>query len=293
MSEEVLLLSNGVVEACACHCAQLNGWSYARMDVHRFPDGEIKVRLPSPLPAEVVIWQSLDQPNDKLVTLMLAATTARQLGAGHLTLVAPYMAYMRQDMAFHEGEAVSQRIVGEWLAGLFDRVVTIDPHLHRVRTLQEAIPVKAAISLSGAPLLAEYIGTRRSDPVIIGPDEESAQWVQQAAVPHGWSSWVCQKQRLGDREVQISLPDGIDVGGRDVVLMDDVASSGRTLLEAASLLMEAGAREVDVAVTHALFAGDALSQLKRAGVANVWSTDAVPHATNVVSVAPLVAESMR
>ncbi|GAA6140798.1 ribose-phosphate diphosphokinase [Hydrogenophaga sp. 5NK40-0174] len=293
MTEKVLVLSDEGAQASASHCAGLNGWAFGRMAVHRFPDGEVKVRLPPNLPEHVVIWQSLNQPNDKLVTLMLAARTARQLGARELTLVAPYMAYMRQDMAFEPGEAVSQRIVGDWLASLFDRVVTIDPHLHRVHDLQEAIPVAKAIALSGAPLLAGHIASRLEDPVIVGPDEESAQWVAQAAQSRAWASWVCTKVRRGDRDVTIDLPAGIAVAGRDVVLMDDVASSGRTLVVAASLLLAAGARQVDVAVTHALFAGNALELLKQAGVANVWSTDAVPHATNVVSVASMVAESLR
>lgn len=116
---------------------------------HRFPDGEIKLRLPEALPAQVVIFRSLNDPNAKLVELLLVAQTARTLGATHLTLVAPYLAYMRQDMAFRPGEAISQRIVGKYLADLFDAVITVDPHLHRVATLQEAVPLAQALVLSG------------------------------------------------------------------------------------------------------------------------------------------------
>ena len=102
-----------------------------------------------------MILRTLNNPNEKLVELLLAAQTARTLGASHLTLVAPYLAYMRQDIAFQPGEAVSQRIVGRFLAGLFDAVITVDPHLHRVATLQEAVPVTQAVVLSGAPLLSD------------------------------------------------------------------------------------------------------------------------------------------
>ena len=122
----------------------------------------------------VVLWRGLQQPNEKLVELLLTAQTARRLGAKHVSLVAPYLAYMRQDIEFNPGEAVSQRIVGGFLAGLFDAVITVDPHLHRVATLHEAMPVKDAIALSGAPLLADHIATQRQNPLLMGPDEEVA-----------------------------------------------------------------------------------------------------------------------
>lgn len=142
--------------ASAARLAAATGLEARCIERHRFPDGEIKVRLPlerAPLPQQVVLLRSLAQPNEKLVELLLAAQTARSLGVRALTLVAPYLAYMRQDIAFTPGEAVSQRIVGGFLAGLFDAVLTVDPHLHRVHTLAEAIPLpeERALALSAAP----------------------------------------------------------------------------------------------------------------------------------------------
>lgn len=264
----------------------------AVMERHRFPDGELRLRLPEALPDRVVLWRGLHQPNEKLVELLIAARTARELGAKHLTLVAPYLAYMRQDMAFRPGEAISQRIVGGFLASLFDAVITVDPHLHRVATLDEAIPVPDAIVLSGAPLLADHIAAQRSDVLLMGPDEEALQWVALAAQRHGWDHAVCRKTRHGDREVDIELP-ALSVAGRTVVLIDDVASSGHTLVRAIELLREAGAATVDVAVTHALFASDALERVKAAGAGEVWSTDCIAHATNAVSIVPAVARALR
>ena len=259
---------------------------------HRFPDGELRLRLPESLPPRVVFWRGLHQPNEKLVEILLVARTAHQLGAVHLTLVAPYLAYMRQDIAFNPGEAVSQRVIGRFLAGLFDAVITVDPHLHRVATLEEAIPVKDAIVLSGAPLLADHIATQRPDVLLIGPDEESLQWVAQAAARHGWAHGVCRKLRHGDRQVDIELPD-LPFTGRAVVLMDDVASSGHTLAQAARLLKAAGAASVDVAVTHALFADGAVRLIREAGAGQIWSTDSIPHASNAVSIVPAVAEALQ
>jgi len=263
----------------------------AVVERHRFPDGEIKLRLPAVLPERLIILRTLNDPNEKLIELLLLAQTARLQGASHLTLVAPYLAYMRQDMAFLPGEAISQRIVGRFLADLFDALITVDPHLHRVATLQEAVPVANAIVLSGAALLSDLIATRRRQPLLLGPDEESAQWVALAAARHGLDSAVCRKVRHGDRAVEVALPD-VAVAGRQVVLLDDVASTGHTVARAARLLLAAGAASVDVAVTHALFVGDALPVILDAGVGDVWSTDSIKHSSNSVSIAPLLAATL-
>lgn len=258
---------------------------------HRFPDGEIKLRLPETAPAQVVIFRSLNDPNDKLIELLLAAQTARTLGAKHLTLVAPYLAYMRQDIAFQPGEAISQRIVGKFLSSLFNAVITVDPHLHRIAKLQEAVPLAQAVVLSGAPLLSDWIAGQRQRPLLMGPDEESAQWVAMAAARHGFDHAVCRKVRHGDRDIEIALPN-IALTGRQVVLLDDVASTGHSVARAAQRLLAAGAMSVDVAVTHALFSGDALQVMQAAGIGDVWSTDCIAHPSNVVSMASTLAAAL-
>lgn len=277
-------------QGSAARIAQAANLGCVQIERHSFPDGEIKLRLPDVLPERVIILRTLNDPNAKLIELLLAAQTARQLGARHLTLLAPYLAYMRQDIAFHPGEAISQRIVGRFLANLFDAVITVDPHLHRVATLHEAVPVSDAIVLSGAPLLSDLIAARRQNPMLIGPDEESSQWVAIAAVRHGFEHAVCHKVRHGDRAVEVALP-VTSVFGRQVVLMDDVVSTGHTVAQAARLLLAAGAASVDVAVTHALFAGDAMQIMQQAGVGEVWSTDCITHASNAVSMAELFAQT--
>ena len=258
---------------------------------HRFPDGEIKLRLPAALPAQVLIFRTLNNPNDKLIELLLLAQTARALGAKHLTLVAPYLAYMRQDMAFRPGEAISQRIVGKFLASLFDALITVDPHLHRVATLQQAVPVAHAVVLSGAALLSDWIAAQRQQPLLIGPDEESAQWVARAAERHAFDHAVCRKVRHGDRDVEVALPE-VALAGRQVVLLDDVASTGYSVVRAAQLLLAAGATSVDVAVTHALFSDQALQMMQDAGIGEVWSTDCIAHSSNAVSMASALAKAL-
>lgn len=291
MSEKPLLLFFEDEQDSAARIAQAAQLALAPIERHRFPDGEIKLRLPDALPEHVILLRTLNDPNEKLIELLLAAQTAHTAGARHLTLIAPYLAYMRQDVAFHPGEAISQRIIGRFLADLFQAVITVDPHLHRVATLQEAVPVRHAIVLSGAPLLSDLIAQHRQNPLLVGPDEESAQWVAQAAARHGFEHAVCHKVRHGDRTVEVALPE-LALAGRQVVLLDDVASTGHTVAQAARLLLAAGAVSVDVAVTHALFAGDALQVMHDAGVGEVWSTDCIAHASNAVSMATAIAQAL-
>ncbi len=272
--------------------AEALGCPWAVVQRHRFPDGETRLRLPPVLPSHVVLLRGLQDPNAKLTELLLAAAGARELGAQQLTLVSPYLAYMRQDMAFTPGEVVSQRHLGALLAAAFDAVVTVDPHLHRVASLDEVLPGRRGLALSAAPLLGAHVARQVPGALLVAPDEEAGQWVRAAAQAAGLAHAVCRKQRHGDREVEVALPD-VDVRGRAVVLLDDVASTGRTLGAAARGALAGGALSVDVAVTHALFVGPALEEVHAAGVRQVWSSDCVPHASNAVSVAPLLAAAVQ
>lgn len=291
-----LLLYFDDERAAALRLAAACGLAAAAIERHRFPDDELRLRLPldgaARLPEQLVIYRGLDHPNERLVELLLLAGEARALGARRLLLVSPYLAYMRQDIAFNPGEVVSQRIIGRFLAEHFDALITVDPHLHRVASLNEAVPLADAVTLSGAPALAELIARQRPQAVLIGPDAESVQWIEVAAGSHGFAHGVCQKVRHGDRDVSIELPD-MPLAGRQVVLLDDIASSGRTLAQACRQLLAAGASSVDVAVTHALFAGDALETIRAAGVDQVWSTDCIAHPSNAVHMAPYLAAALK
>ncbi len=291
-------MSNGALlafddeEALARRLAAALGCTLALIERHRFPDGETRLRLPHTLPPRVLLLRGLQDPNAKLTELLLAAGGARDLGAVQLLLVAPYLAYMRQDMAFTPGEVVSQRLLGRLLAAAFDAVITVDPHLHRVATMDEVVPGRRGVALSAAVLLGGHVAREVPGALLLAPDEEAGQWVRAAALAHGLDHAVCHKQRHGDRDVEVALP-AADVAGRAVVLLDDMASTGRTLVAAARGALARGAASVDVAVTHALFIGDALQQVRAAGVRHVWSSDCVAHATNAVSVVPLLAAALR
>ena len=274
----------------AIRLATAAGLTLAPIERHRFPDGELKLRLPTPVATHAVLLRSLHRPNEKLIELLFAAYAARELGAQHVTLVAPYLAYMRQDAAFTPGEAVSQRIIGRWLADLFDAVITIDPHLHRVGSLKEAVPARTAIALSAAPLIGASF--HATGVLMLGPDAEAEPWVRAAAAAAGCDSALCRKTRHGDRAVEVTLPEA-SYTERHVVIVDDVASTGHTLAAVARQVLALGARRVDVAVTHALLCDDADTILRAAGVNSFLSTDTVPNPSNRIGTADLIASALR
>jgi len=287
MLPDMIVLSFDDYEVQSCKLAEALDSPCQIIHRHRFPDGENKLTLPARLPEHVIFCRSLDHPNEKLLELLLAAKTARELGAKKLTLVAPYLCYMRQDKAFHPGEAISQPIVGNFLADLFDNVITVDPHLHRIQYLEQAVPASHTVTLSATSLMAVFLQESFKDPVILAPDSEAEQWVSAVANPNQWEYGVCKKIRTGDRDVEITLPE-IDLQGRAVVLVDDVASSGQTLAVAIKKCLLRDAKHVDVLVTHALFASDAKQRLVQAGVRNIWSTDSVSHESNIISLSGLL-----
>ncbi len=264
----------------------------AEIRLHHFPDSESFVRLPLSLPEHLIICRSLNQPNDKLIELLLCAKTARELGAKRLTLVAPYMCYMRQDIANQPGEAVSQRIIGSMLADLFDDVITVDPHLHRISALNQAIPIKNAISLSAANDIGGFLKAKFEHALLVGPDAESEQWVSSIAGNIGFDYAIAHKHRRGDQQVDMSLPE-LNYRNQPVVIIDDMASTGRTLAKASGLLQAAGAKDIYAAVTHALFCGDALTHILSAGIKAIWSTDSIDHPAASIKLDSLLAEAIR
>lgn len=271
--------------------AEQTGLDYAEAGIHHFPDGESRLTLPTELPATVVIYRGLERANDRLLELFLLSRALREAGVTQLILVAPYLCYMRQDRAFAPGEIVSQRHVGQLLAEHFDGLITVDPHLHRTPQLQQAVPVDYAITLHATKAMAEFLQTFKQ-PLLLGPDAESRQWVEEIAQQQGLEFAVASKLRHGDHRVEVSLPQQ-DYPGRHVILVDDVISSGHTMAEAARSLLQAGASRVDCLVTHALFAEGAENLLHTAGIKHIYSTDAIPHHSNCLSLAPLLSAALR
>lgn len=265
---------------------------YKGISIHHFPDEESLVRVP-PEPSETaILYRSLDRPNDKIVELLLAASALRARGTARIVLVAPYLAYMRQDREFHPGEAVSQRVIGELLAHHFDSLFTVDPHLHRIDNLSDVMPGMQAVSLSAAEVIASAIDTA-VHPVIIGPDSESRQWAERIARPSGLETLIGHKQRAGDRAVTIAFPEIDKVRNRTAILVDDVISSGETLAQASQLLQAAGAKRIEALATHCLARPEDLKRLEQAGIVRVRSTDSIAGPTACLPIAPILASALQ
>lgn len=282
------------ISAEAGRIAARLGVSSEEMSIHTFPDGETRVTV-RPAATVTIVYAPLDRPNDKLLALLLASDALRRGGAKRLVLVAPYLCYMRQDAAFEPGEAISQRVVGRLLASAFDRVVTVDAHLHRTNDIRDVFPGIDADNLSAMPAIAEWLRTVGFDrtTVVVGPDSESEAWVSDLAARLDLPHMAARKTRHGDRSVDIELPRPDAVQGRPVLLADDLVSSGATLAVCARALTAAGAMSIDAIVTHALFPPETVEELTRAGIRSIRSTSSVPHSTNAIALDALLAAALR
>ena len=260
--------------------------------VHHFPDKESLVTLPAEKYQHVIFCLSLDYPNNKLIELFLAAKSARQQGVKRLSLVAPYLCYMRQDKSFHTGETISQQIIGQWFSELFDDLVTIDPHLHRVSSLDSVIPDTINSVVTAAPLRGNFVTSLKKNIFLMGPDEESLQWVKQVADISNTHYAVASKIRHSDTHISIQLPNG-EFKNQHIILVDDVISTGHTVAQTAIKLYETGASQVDVLVTHALFSKDAVGTLEKENFKNIYSRDSIPHKTNSIFLADLFSEKIK
>ncbi len=277
--------------AMAQNIALSGDFELGRIETRRFPDGETYLRHLSPLKGRsVILVCTLDHPDAKLVPLLLAANAAREQGAKRVGLVAPYLAYMRQDRQFHPGEAVSARLFAAQLSANFDWLATVEPHLHRIDSLGDVYDIPAK-SVHAAPLLARWIGKAVPNPVVIGPDAESRQWVAAVAEQLGAPFHVARKTRLGDREVRIDLSGLEGTEGRTAVIVDDVVSSGRTLLELTGLLRGRFETKPVAAVVHGLFVEEAYGRL-RSECSAVVSTDTVRHQSNAIDVSSDIASAI-
>lgn len=272
--------------------ARTLNFSHLAVKVHYFPDEESLVTIPDKLPEHVIFFRSLNQPNNKLIELLLAGKTAQKHGAKRLTLIAPYLCYMRQDTENKPGEAVSQQIIGQLLADIFDDVITVDSHLHRIKQLEQAIPAKNAINILSTPAVTAFLAKQFKQATLFGPDSESEQWVSQLASSINFDFAVASKIRRADRAVEITIPE-IDYQNKVIIIIDDMASTGRTIGLAAQQLKQHDAKEVHALVTHALFMGDAKNYLLKRGVDKFWSTDSISDDSNAIELHPLLAEAFK
>jgi ribose-phosphate pyrophosphokinase len=259
-----------------------------KAELRYFPDRETYVRVLSDVKQKnVVLVCTLHQPDDKLLPLYFLSQTLKTLGAKSVNLIAPYLAYMRQDKVFNEGEGVTSTYFAKLLSGFADSMVTIDPHLHRRSSLAEiySIPTKVA---HAADHISAWIKSNIDKPVLIGPDAESEQWVADVANKAGAHFTVLKKIRHGDNDVEVSVPQVDEYKTYTPVLVDDIISTGRTMIETINHLKKAGMKAPVCIGVHAVFAGNAYYDIQQTGAANIITCNTIPHLSNQIDISDLL-----
>ncbi len=256
--------------------AERLGCELANVRYKVFPDGELYVKVEKV--DEAVIVQSINS-NDDLVFLILLMDA---LSDSKVTVVIPYMGYARQDRAFEEGEAVSIRAIAKLIESYAERVVTVNIHSDRAKSY-----FKKLVEVDAMPLIGKHY--KGKDIVMISPDLGSYERVKVASSYARCDFDYLEKIRIDAEKVEIR-PKSMDVDGRDVVIVDDIISTGGTIVEATKILKSLGAKSVECACVHAVLAGDALNKIFNAGVERVVATDTIERHVSVISVADAIAK---
>lgn len=270
-----------------------DGYELGDATVRRFPDGESYVRINSPVSEQgVALLCTLDRPDEKLLPLLFLAKTARELGAARIGLIAPYLAYLRQDRRFKEGESVTSRHFASIVSACFDWLVTIDPHLHRYCCLDQVYSIPSrAVHAAGA--ITEWIQSHISQPLIVGPDSESEQWVADVARQIDADHVVLEKVRHGDRDVEVSVPNVERWSHHTPVILDDIISTARTMIETVGHIRAAGLAAPACVGVHAIFADNAYEELQKAGAGQILTCNTVSHPSNAIDVTQVIVDATR
>jgi ribose-phosphate pyrophosphokinase len=255
----------------------------------RFPDGELYVRVGGRLQGEDVVLVQSTRTDEGILELLLLEEAIREAGCRKLYVVIPYFGYARQDRSFFPGEPASARTLARHVELAADAVVTVD--LHSTQTLGAF--TKPAFEASGIPAIARLLRERPAD-VLVSPDRGGVERVKRMAQILNLPWVALDKKRIDSEHVELSLPaqSPVDLAGKNVVIVDDVISTGGTIVEAARLLARQHVGTISAACTHGLFLRDSFERIK--AVANhMYSTDTLDNPAEKVSVAPDIAQILR
>jgi len=281
-----LIIGGSASQKLAAKVAWDLGENLSPIETRRFPDGERYIRINGEVPREVVVIQSTGYPQDEnLMELFLLLKNLKSLGVERTRVVIPYFGYGRQERRFKSGEAVSAVIVAELLeAAGASEIYSINLHEKNIKQFFK-IPVH---EISAMPLIANYIKETVDDPMIIGPDKGALGFAEEISGILNCECDYLEKTRISPEKVE-TKPKNLDVSGRDVVIIDDIISTGGTIVNASKLLRKLGAKKVVVGCVHPVLVEDALLKIFAAGVNDVFGTDTLRSDVSTISVAPLVA----
>lgn len=254
----------------------------------RFPDGELYLRVGGSLEGQdAVVVQSVRADSD-LVELFLLEDAVREAGASRVWAVVPYFGYSRQDRRFFPGEPVSARAIAHRVEQDTDAVITVDLHSALNRTAFQ----RPLFEASGIPAIGRLLRERPVD-VLVSPDKGGVERVRRMAELLGKPWMALEKKRIDSERVELYYPPTApDVRGKHVVLVDDVISTGGTIVESAKLLRQRGAEAIIATCTHGLFLRDAFERIK-AVTDDVFATDTVENPVERASVAPDIAAILK
>ncbi len=267
---------------------------YSELFVEKFPDNEIHIKFNARLikNKKVILVQSFyDEIDSCLIEVMFAARTAKELGASSVSLMAPYFPYMRQDKMFSPGEVASIHVLGEILSKILDEIYILDPHLHREKTLGHIFNIPAH-KLTANPLIAKYIKNNIKKALIVGPDWESYKWARKTAELIGCESTILLKTRHSARNVDVKFQEKVNVKGKNIVLVDDMISTGNTLIKTIEALKKLGVKKVTCIAVHGIFVEKALEKLRKTG-AKVITSNSLPNKSAKIDVSVLFAEKIK
>jgi ribose-phosphate pyrophosphokinase len=236
--------------------------------------------------SDLIIIQSCEYPQDKsLIEILFMAATARRLGAKRVVLIMPYFAYSREDKEFRPGEAVGANVVIKLIEAVgVNKFITFD--MHNEETLKHFnIPVR---NLTAMFAIGEHFKARLKDPLVLAPDDGCPERARNAARPLGADFDYYIKKR-DHHDGRITTEDKIvPVAGRDVLIIDDIISTGGTVEKCITSVKKQGARDVYVACTHPLLAGEAVDTLRAAGAKEIVGTDTFSSPFSLITVAPII-----
>ncbi len=257
-------------------------------ELRNFPDGETYLRiLTEVFNKKTILVCSLNQPNDKIIPVYLFAKTLKSLGAKEVIFIAPYLAYMRQDALFKTGEGLSSHYMAQLISGCVDKLITVDPHLHRIAQLNEIYAIQTKV-VHAAEHIALWIKQHVPKALLIGPDSESEQWVSKVAQQAAAEYTVLSKHRSGDKQVEVSVPLVENYKDHTPVLIDDIISTGRTMIETLLHLKKLNMKPAVCIAIHAVFAGNAYKELQEAGASKIVSCNTIKHESNAIDISELL-----
>ena len=277
-------------EKIAKKVARLSKIKYTKLDVSKFPDNEFHIRFKEVVKNKI-IYLSLYNPNEKIIEVLFTALSAKEFKAKKVVLISPYLPYLREDKEFHKGEVVSARVFAKLISMCVDELITIDPHLHRIKDLSEVFSIKTT-KLSAVQPIVDYIKSNYKNPIITGPDEESNQWAESAAKLVNCPVYVFKKKRYNAKKVKVTSNIKEDLSKYNVIIVDDIISTGHTIEQTINNLKKKGAKNIICICVHGIFTGNSLKRLNKTG-AKIITTNSIQNKKSKIDLSKMIANKIK